>query len=125
TSFTNISSTKEDALKENVSPLRYIALPNWFHEAQMETSNDSTRNRDAVSEKCDPQNEQDKIISDTDVSESSGNTNPTAITKDPTAEQVEHVLSSTLETEVPTVSTPIPTECLSIPPVSSNGQRVS
>ncbi|GJT61294.1 retrovirus-related pol polyprotein from transposon TNT 1-94 [Tanacetum coccineum] len=46
------------------------------------------------------------------VSESSGNTNPTAITKDPTAEQVEPVLSSTVETEVPTVSTPIPTECL-------------
>ncbi|GKA21590.1 putative ribonuclease H-like domain-containing protein [Tanacetum coccineum] len=44
TSSTNISGTKEDALKENVSSLRYIALPNWFHEAQMETSNDSTRN---------------------------------------------------------------------------------
>ncbi|GJS17746.1 putative ribonuclease H-like domain-containing protein [Tanacetum coccineum] len=33
TSSTNISGTKEDALKENVSSLRYIALPNWFHEA--------------------------------------------------------------------------------------------
>ncbi|GJY04279.1 putative ribonuclease H-like domain-containing protein [Tanacetum coccineum] len=102
TSSTNISGTKEDALKENVSSLRYIALPNWFHKAQMATSNDSTRNRDAFSEKGDPQNEQDRIISDTDVSESSGNTNPTAITKDPTAEQVEPVLSSTVETEVPT-----------------------
>ncbi|GJZ51164.1 hypothetical protein Tco_0605679 [Tanacetum coccineum] len=50
-SSTNISGTKEDALKENVSSLRYIALPNWFHEAQMATSNDSTRNRDAFSEK--------------------------------------------------------------------------
>ncbi|GJT39981.1 hypothetical protein Tco_0939846 [Tanacetum coccineum] len=116
TSSTNISGTKEDALKENVSSLRYIALPNWFHEAQMATSNDSTRNRDAFSEKGDPQNKQDKIIN-TYVSESSGNTNPTAITKDPTAEQVEPVLSSTVETEVPTVSTPVPTECLSIPPV--------
>ncbi|GJV58472.1 hypothetical protein Tco_1459477 [Tanacetum coccineum] len=124
TSSTNISGTKEDALKENVSSLRYIALPNWFHEAQMATSNDSTRNRDAFSEKGDPQNEQDRIISDTDVSESSGNTNPTVITKDPTAEQVEPVLSSTVETEVPTVSTPVPTECLSIPPVSSSGSRI-
>ncbi|GJV44475.1 putative ribonuclease H-like domain-containing protein [Tanacetum coccineum] len=66
----------------------------------------------------------DRIISDIDVSKSSGNTNPTVITKDPTAEQVEHVLSSTVETEVPTVSTPVPTECLSIPPVSSSGPRI-
>ncbi|GJX71027.1 hypothetical protein Tco_0308198 [Tanacetum coccineum] len=110
--------------KENVSSLRYIALPNWFHEAQMATSNDSTRNRDAFSEKGDPQNEQDRIISDTDVSESSGNTNPTAITKDPTAEQVEPVLSLIVETEVPTVSTHVPTECLSIPPVPTARTKV-
>ncbi|GJX65372.1 putative ribonuclease H-like domain-containing protein, partial [Tanacetum coccineum] len=38
---------------------------------QMATSNDSTKNKDAFSEKGDPQNEQDRIISDTDVSESS------------------------------------------------------
>ncbi|GKE17294.1 putative ribonuclease H-like domain-containing protein, partial [Tanacetum coccineum] len=90
TSSTKISGTKEDALKEN--------------------------NRDAFSEKGDPQKEQDRIISDTGVSESSGNTNPTIITKDPSAEQVEPALSLTVETEVPTVSTPVPTECLSIPP---------
>ncbi|GJV66708.1 hypothetical protein Tco_1482217, partial [Tanacetum coccineum] len=29
-----------------------------------------------------------------------------------------------VETEVPTVSTPVPTECLSIPPVSSSGSRI-
>ncbi|GJZ86931.1 hypothetical protein Tco_0658541, partial [Tanacetum coccineum] len=116
--------TLEDALKENVSSLRYIALPNWFHEAQMETSNDFTRIGDAFSEKCAPQKEQDSIISDTDVSESSGNTNPTIITKEPTAKQVEPVLSSTVETEVPTVSTLVPTECLSIPPVISNRPRI-
>ncbi|GKA65291.1 putative ribonuclease H-like domain-containing protein [Tanacetum coccineum] len=59
--------TKEDALKENVPSLRYIALLNWFHEAQMATSNDSTKNRDAFLEKGDPQKEQDRIISDTDA----------------------------------------------------------
>ncbi|GJY62220.1 ribonuclease H-like domain-containing protein [Tanacetum coccineum] len=96
TSSTNISGTKEDALKENMSSLRYITLLNWFHEAQMATSNDSTKNKDAFSEKGDPQNEQDRIISDTDVSESYGNTNPTVITKDPKVEQVKPVLSSTL-----------------------------
>ncbi|GJV54280.1 putative ribonuclease H-like domain-containing protein [Tanacetum coccineum] len=117
TSSTNISGTKEDALKENVSSLRYNALPNWFHEAKMGTSNDSTRNRDAFSEKGNPQKEQDRIISNTDVSKSSGNTNPTVVTKDPTAEQVEPVLSSTVETKIPTISTHVPTECLSIPPI--------
>ncbi|GJX40966.1 putative ribonuclease H-like domain-containing protein [Tanacetum coccineum] len=124
TSSTNISGTKEDALKENVSSLRYIALPNWFHEAQMATSNDSTRNRDAFSEKGDPQNEQDRIISDTVVSEGSENINPTVITKDPTADQEELVLSLTVETEVPTISSPVPTDSLSIPPVSSSGSRI-
>ncbi|GKG47577.1 hypothetical protein Tco_0507062, partial [Tanacetum coccineum] len=88
-----------------MSSLRYIALPNWFHEAQMVTSNDFTRIRDAFSEKGNPQKEQDRIISDTDVSESSGNTNLTVITKNPTTEQVEPDLSLTVETEVPTVST--------------------
>ncbi|GJX29494.1 putative ribonuclease H-like domain-containing protein, partial [Tanacetum coccineum] len=69
-----INGIKEDAnqvMKENVSSLRLIALPNW-------------------------------IISNADVSQSSGNTNPTAITKVPTADQVEPVLSSTVETKVPT-----------------------
>ncbi|GKC50813.1 putative ribonuclease H-like domain-containing protein [Tanacetum coccineum] len=113
TSSTNISGTKEDAnqaMKENVSSLRFIALPNWFHEAQMATSNDSTRNSDAFSEKDDPQKEQDRIISDTDVSESSGNTNPIASTKELTTDQVEPVLSLIVETKVPTISSPVPTE---------------
>ncbi|GJR26873.1 putative ribonuclease H-like domain-containing protein, partial [Tanacetum coccineum] len=42
TPSTNFSGTKEDAnqaMKENVSSLRFIALPNWFHEDQMATSN--------------------------------------------------------------------------------------
>nr|GEV32263.1 hypothetical protein [Tanacetum cinerariifolium] len=42
TSSTNISSTKDlvsQGVKKDVSSLRYIALPNWFHEAHMESSN--------------------------------------------------------------------------------------
>nr|GFD35626.1 hypothetical protein [Tanacetum cinerariifolium] len=42
TSSTNISGTKDVAsqgVKKDVSTLRYIALPNWFHEAHMESSN--------------------------------------------------------------------------------------
>ncbi|GKF83422.1 hypothetical protein Tco_0245078, partial [Tanacetum coccineum] len=68
-------------MEENVSTLRFIALPN-----------------------C-----------NSDAPESSGNSNPTATAKDPIADQVELVLSSTMETEVPTVSLHVPTDCLSIP----------
>ncbi|GJV83904.1 putative ribonuclease H-like domain-containing protein [Tanacetum coccineum] len=153
TSSTNISGTKEDAnqaVKENVSSLRFISLPNWFHEAHMETSNDSVRNSEA---KDDTPKEQDSTV---DVLESSGNTNPTATSKDPltdhveavlspivetevpivsssihtattkdiTADQVEPVLTSTVETEVPTVSSPTATDSLSIPTVSSSSPRI-
>ncbi|GJX89960.1 putative ribonuclease H-like domain-containing protein, partial [Tanacetum coccineum] len=121
TSSTNISGTKEydnQAVKKNVSSLRFIALPNWFDGAHMETSNDSIRNSDA---KDDSQKVQDSYA---DVSESSRNTNPTATSKYPTSDQVEHVLSSTVETEVPTISSPDLTDCLSISPVSSSGPRI-
>ncbi|GJT64401.1 putative ribonuclease H-like domain-containing protein, partial [Tanacetum coccineum] len=121
TSSTNISGTKEVAnqtMEENVSTLRFIALPNWFHEAQMATSIDSSKKND------DSQKEQDRIISNSDAPESSGNSNPTATAKDPTADQVEPVLSSTVETEVPTVSSPVPIDCLYIPPVSSSDPRI-
>ncbi|GKD56009.1 ribonuclease H-like domain-containing protein [Tanacetum coccineum] len=105
------------AMKENVSSLRFITLPNWFHEDQMATSNYFTRNSDAFSEKDDSQKEQDRIINNTDVSESSRNTNPSAITKVPTANQVEPIISLTVETEVPTVSS-------LVPPISSSGPRI-
>ncbi|GKC62381.1 ribonuclease H-like domain-containing protein [Tanacetum coccineum] len=106
TSSTNILGTKEDAnqaVKDIVSSLRFIALPNWFHDAHMETYNDSVKNSEAND---DPQKEQDGTV---DVSESSGNTNPTASSKDSLADQVEPVLSPTMESEVPTVSSPVPT----------------
>nr|GEX66646.1 hypothetical protein [Tanacetum cinerariifolium] len=78
TSSTNISGTKDvacQAVKKDVSSLRYIALPNWFHEAHMETYNDTIRNSDAQD---DSQKEQD---CNADVTESSGISNPTATSK--------------------------------------------
>nr|GEX34873.1 putative ribonuclease H-like domain-containing protein [Tanacetum cinerariifolium] len=81
-------STKDVAsqdVKKDVSSLRYIALPNWFHEAHMET-----RNSDAP----DGRNADDP--------ESSGISNPTATSKAPLAEQVEPAVSLTVETEIPT-----------------------
>ncbi|GJS55117.1 hypothetical protein Tco_0628479 [Tanacetum coccineum] len=106
TSSTNISGIKEvanQAVQDNVSSLRFIALPNWFHDAHMETSNDSVRNSEAND---DPQKEQDGTA---DVSESSGNTNPIASSKDTLADQVEPILSQTVESEVPSVSSSVPT----------------
>nr|GEV12527.1 hypothetical protein [Tanacetum cinerariifolium] len=74
-SSTNISGTKDVAsqdVKKDVSSLRYIALPNWFHEAHMESSNSNAQ--DACN---------------ADVSESSGISNPTATSKIPAADQME------------------------------------
>nr|GEV51190.1 hypothetical protein [Tanacetum cinerariifolium] len=84
TSSTNISGTKEVASQDvtYVSSLRYIALPNWFHEAHMET-----RNSDAP----------DGCNAD-----------------DP----------ESMQTETPTVSSPVPTVCLDNSSESLSGPRL-
>nr|GEZ04960.1 hypothetical protein [Tanacetum cinerariifolium] len=83
---TNISGRKDvvsQAMKKDVSSLKYIALLNWFHEAHIETKN---------SDGC-----------NTDDPKSSGISNPTATSKVPSAEQVELAVSLTVETKIPTV----------------------
>nr|GFC55495.1 hypothetical protein [Tanacetum cinerariifolium] len=75
TSSTNISGIKDvasQAVKKDVSSLRYIALPNWFHEAHMESYNNDAQ--DACND---------------DVPESSGISNPTATLKIPPADQMD------------------------------------
>nr|GEY91050.1 hypothetical protein [Tanacetum cinerariifolium] len=92
TSSTNISGIKDVAsqgVKRDVSSLTYIALPNWFHKAHMESSNSDAQ--DACN---------------ADVSKSSGISNPTTTSKIPAAEQME---SLTVESKFPIVSSPIPT----------------
>ncbi|GJT83424.1 ribonuclease H-like domain-containing protein [Tanacetum coccineum] len=74
--FNGTKEVASQAMEENMSTLRFIALPNW----------------------------------NVDVFERSRNTIPTSTTKDPTADQVEPVLSSIVETEVPTVSSHVPTD---------------
>nr|GEU66675.1 retrovirus-related Pol polyprotein from transposon TNT 1-94 [Tanacetum cinerariifolium] len=121
TSSTNISGTKDvasQAVKKDVSSLRYIALPNWFHEAHMETSNDTIRNSDAQD---DSQKEQD---CNADVFASSGISNPNATLKVPSADHVEPVVSLTVEYEILTISSPIPTVCLDISLESSSSPRL-
>nr|GFA60937.1 ribonuclease H-like domain-containing protein [Tanacetum cinerariifolium] len=67
------------AVKTDVSSLRYIALPNWFHEAHMETKNSDGCNADD---------------------------------------------SESMETEIPTVNSPVPTVCLDISSDSSSDARI-
>nr|GEV03160.1 hypothetical protein [Tanacetum cinerariifolium] len=67
------------AVKEKESPLRFITLPNWFHEAQMATLNAAATKDDAIPDNNAPQKEQKEVNGDKDVPESSGNSNPTAI----------------------------------------------
>nr|GEV49870.1 hypothetical protein [Tanacetum cinerariifolium] len=69
TSFTNFSGTKDAAsqdVNKDVSSLRYIAFPNWFHEAHLE---------------CSISNAQDAC--NADAPESSRNSNPTATLTNP------------------------------------------
>nr|GEW31396.1 putative ribonuclease H-like domain-containing protein [Tanacetum cinerariifolium] len=89
---TNISGTMDAAsqeVKKNVSSLRYIALPNWAHDALLEFS--SSKPQDHCS---------------TEVLEGNGNPNPTASTSNPSADQMETLI---VETPIPTVSLPVPT----------------
>nr|GFB14698.1 copia protein [Tanacetum cinerariifolium] len=89
---TNLSDTKDatsQEVKKDVSSLRYIALPNWAHDTLLEYS--SSKPQDHCS---------------TEVPEGSGNPNPTASTSNPLADKMETL---TVETLIPTVSSPVPT----------------
>nr|GEZ09169.1 hypothetical protein [Tanacetum cinerariifolium] len=89
---TNLSGTKyvtSQEVKKDVSSLRYIALPNWDHDALLEFSS---------------KNPQDHCS--TEVPKGSGNSNPTASTSNPPVDQMETL---TVETLIPIVSSPVPT----------------
>nr|GEW30984.1 hypothetical protein [Tanacetum cinerariifolium] len=91
-------------VKKDVSSLRYIALPNWFHEAYLESSTS---------------NAQDACKAD--APESSGNSNPTATSTNPPTDQMETL---TVETSIPTVSSPVLTACLNDSPEPSSDTRL-
>nr|GFD02680.1 ribonuclease H-like domain-containing protein [Tanacetum cinerariifolium] len=94
TNSTNFLGTKDAAgqeVKKDVSTLRYIALPNWAHDAFLESS---------LSKSQDDCN--------TDVPKSSGNTNPTATSIIPSTDQLETL---TVESPIPTASSPVLTAC--------------
>nr|GEY47850.1 hypothetical protein [Tanacetum cinerariifolium] len=87
-----IKDAASQEVKKDVSFLRYIALPNWVHDALLKYS--SSKLQDG----CSPE-----------VPEGGGNTNPTASTSNPSATQMETL---TVEISIPTVSSPVPTACL-------------
>nr|GFC39016.1 hypothetical protein [Tanacetum cinerariifolium] len=91
-------------VKKDVSSLRYIALPNWVHDALLESS--LSKPQDG----CGPE-----------VLEGSGNTNPTASTSNPPAAQMETL---TVEIPIPTVSSPVLTTCLNDSPEPSSDARL-
>nr|GEZ75561.1 putative ribonuclease H-like domain-containing protein [Tanacetum cinerariifolium] len=107
TNSTNLSGIKDatnQEVKKDVSSLRYIALPNWVHDALLESS--LSKPQDG----CSPE-----------VPEGSGNTNPTASTTNPPPDQIETL---TVETSIPTVSLPVPTACLNDSPEPSSDARL-
>nr|GEW19835.1 copia protein [Tanacetum cinerariifolium] len=108
TNSTNLLGTKDAAsqeAKKDVSSLRYIALPNWVHDALLESS--SSKPQDDCS---------------TNVPESSGNSNPTATSTNPLADQLETL---PVETPIPTVISPVLTACFTDSPEPSNILRVT
>nr|GFC07445.1 ribonuclease H-like domain-containing protein [Tanacetum cinerariifolium] len=107
TNSTNFSGTKDAAnqeVKKHVSSLRYIALPNWAHDALLEYSSSK------------PHDE-----SSTKVPEGSGNPNPTASSSNPLADQIDTL---TVESPIPTDSSPVPTACLNDSPEPSSEARL-
>nr|GEU33667.1 hypothetical protein [Tanacetum cinerariifolium] len=68
--------------------------------------------------------EQEEVNRDKEVLETSGNSNPIASTKVFTNDSFELDSSSTVETKVPTISTPILTGTLSVPSVTSSVLRI-
>nr|GEW81067.1 hypothetical protein [Tanacetum cinerariifolium] len=103
TNSTNFLGTKE-AASQDVSSLRYIALPNWFHEAYLESSTS---------------NAQDTCNADTP--ESSGNSNPTPTSTNPLTD---HIETLAVETLIPTVSSPVSTACLDVSSRPSSDTRL-
>nr|GFD08166.1 putative ribonuclease H-like domain-containing protein [Tanacetum cinerariifolium] len=91
----NTACTKDAAnqeVKKDVSSLRYIVLPNWAHDALLESTSSK------------PHDE-----SSSQVPKGSGNPNPTVSSSNPLADQMENL---TVESPIPTVSSLVPTACL-------------
>nr|GEU57456.1 putative ribonuclease H-like domain-containing protein [Tanacetum cinerariifolium] len=92
-------------VKKDVSSLRYIALPNWVHDALLEFS--LSKPQDDCS---------------TDIPESSRNSNPTATSTNPSAG---HMETLTVETSISTDSLPVLTACFTDSQEPSKPKKIS
>nr|GFA36428.1 hypothetical protein [Tanacetum cinerariifolium] len=91
-------------VKKDVSFLRYIVLPNWAHDALLESSSSK------------PHDE-----SSSQVPKGSGNPNPTVSSSNPLAYQMETL---TVESPIPIVISPVSTACLNDSPEPSSEARL-
>nr|GEY33470.1 hypothetical protein [Tanacetum cinerariifolium] len=108
TSSTNFSGSKDVAsqeVKKDMSSLRYIAFPNWFHDAHLESSTGNAQ--DACN---------------ADAPESSENFNPTVTSKNLSADQMKTLA---VETTIHTVSSHVLTACLDDSPEPSKPKKIS
>nr|GFB94891.1 putative ribonuclease H-like domain-containing protein [Tanacetum cinerariifolium] len=90
----------------------------------MATSNEATKKDDAIPDNNYPQKEQQEVTGDKEVPESSRNSNPTTSSKVSSNDSFELASSSTVETEVPIVSSPVPTDSRFVPLVTSSVPRI-
>nr|GEV03255.1 uncharacterized mitochondrial protein AtMg00810-like [Tanacetum cinerariifolium] len=79
----------------------------------------AAKNDDEIPDNNSPQKEQQEVNRDKEVPKSSRNSNPTSSSKVSTNDSFELASSSTVETDVPTVSSPVPTDRLYVPPTTS------
>nr|GEX74583.1 hypothetical protein [Tanacetum cinerariifolium] len=79
---------------------------------------------DAILDNNSSQKEQQEVNGDKEVSDNSQNSNPTASLKISANDSFELASGSTVETEVPIVSSPVPTDSLSVPLVTSIENRL-
>nr|GFC94308.1 retrovirus-related Pol polyprotein from transposon TNT 1-94 [Tanacetum cinerariifolium] len=91
-------------VKKDESSLRYIVIPNWAHDALLESTSSKLYEE-----------------SSTQVPTGSGNPNPTASSFNPLADQMEILI---VESPIPTVSSPVPTACLNVSSEPSSDARL-
>nr|GFB83548.1 hypothetical protein [Tanacetum cinerariifolium] len=91
-------------VRKNESSRRYILLPNWAHDALLESTSSKSYEE-----------------SSSQVPEGSGNPNSTDFTFNPSAEQMETL---TVESPIPTASSPVPTACLNDSSETSSEARL-
>nr|GFC98950.1 ribonuclease H-like domain-containing protein [Tanacetum cinerariifolium] len=104
---TNLSGTKDAANQEvmkNESSRRYILLPNWAHDVLLESTSSKPYEG-----------------SSSQVPKGSRNHNSTASTFNPSAKQMETL---TVESPIPTTSSPVPTACLNDSSETSSAARL-